>query len=95
MAEPARGHPPVEPHSGARCAQAWNAESAPTIHLKHLIAFTAIVNDPNIIKPFLAANGHSPTEVEKMHEAWSKSLWLQIALWTEPFTNAQVAPNEW
>jgi hypothetical protein len=82
-------------HTSRKKNRTDNAESAPTIHLKHLIAFTAIVNDPNIIKPFLAANGHSPTEVEKMHDAWSKSLWLQIALWTEPFTNAQVAPNEW
>ncbi len=25
----------------------------------------------------------------------NKSLLLEIALWTEPYTNARLAPNEW
>ena len=61
----------------------------------HVIAFSAVLNDPNIIKPFLAKNVHSAAEVEKMHQAWPKSLWLQVALWSEPYTNAHLAPNEW
>jgi protoglobin len=70
-------------------------ESAPTVHLRDIVAFTAVMNDPNIIKPFLSAKGNSPAEVEKMHQAWCKSLLLQIALWTEPYTNTRLAPNEW
>ena len=81
-------------HTSLKKNKTDNAQSAPTIPLRHVIAFTAVLNDPNIIKPFLARKGHSPAEVERMHQAWSKSLWLQIALWTEPYTNPRLAPNE-
>jgi Protoglobin len=70
-------------------------ESAPAIQLRHVIAFNAVLSDPAIIKPFLAARGHSASNIEKMHQAWSKSLWLQAALWAEPYTNSQLAPDEW
>ena len=82
-------------HTSLKKNKTDNVQSVPTIHLRHVIAFTAILNDPNIIKPFLSKNSHSTTEVEKMHQAWSKSLWLQVALWSEPYTNQQLAPNEW
>jgi hypothetical protein len=82
-------------HTSIKKNRTDNVQSAPTIHLRHVIAFSAVINDPNIIKPFLASKGHSATEVDKMYQAWSKSLWLQIALWTEPYTNTQRAPNEW
>src|SRR5947207_13334628 len=71
-------------HTSVKKNKTDNVRSAPTIHLRHVIAFNAVLNDPNIIKPFLAKNGHSAAEVEKMHQAWSKSLWLQVALWREP-----------
>lgn len=70
-------------------------DSAPTIHLRDIVAFTAVINDPKTLKPFLSSNGHSAEEVEKMHQSWCKSIQLQIALWTEPYTNAKLAPNEW
>ena len=82
-------------HTSLKKNKTDNVQSVPTIHLRHVIAFSAVLNDPNIIKPFLAKNGHSAAEVEKMHQAWSKSLWLQVALWSEPYTNAHLAPNEW
>jgi hypothetical protein len=37
------------------------------------------------LKPFLAKKGHSSDDVEKMHQAWLKSLLLQIALWSRPY----------
>ncbi|MGC8880538.1 MAG: protoglobin domain-containing protein, partial [Anaerolineae bacterium] len=37
------------------------------------------------IKPFLARKGHSAEEVEKMHQAWFKSVVLQVALWSAPY----------
>ena len=82
-------------HTSVKKNKTDNVRSAPTIHLRHVIAFNAVLGDPNIIKPFLAKNGHSATDIEKMHQAWSKSLWLQAALWSEPYTDPQVAPNEW
>jgi hypothetical protein len=70
-------------------------ESAPTIHLRHLIAFGAVVTDPDILKPFLGKKGHRAEEIERMHRAWSKSIWLHLALWSEPYTDPQLAANEW
>lgn len=37
------------------------------------------------IKPFLAKRGHPPEEVDKMHQAWFKSVVLQVALWSQPY----------
>jgi len=47
------------------------------------------------IKPYLAAKGNSSEEVEKMHQAWCKSIQLQLALWAKPYTDTKQAPNEW
>jgi hypothetical protein len=30
-----------------------------------------------------------------MHQAWCKSMQLQIALWAGPYTDTKQAPNEW
>ena len=82
-------------HTSVKKNKTDSAVSAPTIHLRHIIAFTAVMTDPEIMKPFLSVQSHRPEEVEKMHRAWCKSLFLQIALWSEPYTNPQLAPNEW
>ncbi len=37
------------------------------------------------LKPFLAKKGHSTEEVEKMHQAWLKSVLLQVILWSQPY----------
>lgn len=37
------------------------------------------------LKPFLAKKGHSPEEVERMHQAWLKAVTLQVALWSQPY----------
>lgn len=37
------------------------------------------------LKPFLAKQGHSAEEVEKMHQAWVKSVILQVTLWSQPY----------
>ena len=82
-------------HTSVKKNKTDNAQSAPTIHLRDVVAFTGVINDPNIIKPFFGAKGHSAVDVDKMYQAWCKSVLLQVALWTEPYTNSQVAPNEW
>jgi hypothetical protein len=82
-------------HTSLKKNKTDHVESATTIHLRDVVAFTAVINDPNILKPFLAGKGDSAADVDKMHQAWCKSLLLQIALWTEPYTNTKLAPNEW
>ncbi|GIW95161.1 MAG: hypothetical protein KatS3mg110_3207 [Pirellulaceae bacterium] len=37
------------------------------------------------IRSFLARKGHTPDEVEKMHQAWFKSVILQVTLWSYPY----------
>jgi hypothetical protein len=82
-------------HTSVKKNRTDHVASAPHIPLRHIIAFAAVVTDPAIMKPLLAAKGHGAEEVEKMYRAWSKSIWLQIALWTEPYTDSKLAPNEW
>ena len=37
------------------------------------------------LKPFLAKKGHSADAVERMHQAWLKSVLLQVTLWSYPY----------
>jgi len=37
------------------------------------------------IKSFLANKGHGSEEVEKMYDAWFKSVVLQVTLWSCPY----------
>lgn len=54
------------------------------IPLRYLVALTA----PIIltVKPFFSKKGDSHEEVEKMHTAWIKSVIMQLALWSHPYT---------
>jgi Protoglobin len=80
-------------HTSLKKNLADKVQSTSFIPLRDLIAFTAVINDT--IKPFLAAKGNSPTEVDRMHRAWCKSLQLQTALWAEPYVNSNARLNEW
>ncbi|HJR65129.1 MAG TPA: protoglobin domain-containing protein [Gemmatimonadaceae bacterium] len=37
------------------------------------------------LEPFLAQKGHSAEQVSAMHDAWMKSVQLQITLWSYPY----------
>jgi hypothetical protein len=63
-------------------------DSTPYVPLRDIIAFVAVMNET--IKPYLAAKEHRAEDVEKMHRAWTKSLQLQIALWSQVY-----AKGEW
>ena len=67
--------------------------STPYVPLRDIIAFIPVMNET--IKPYLAAKGHSDAEVEKMHQAWCKSLQLQVALWARAYTDNAELSNEW
>jgi hypothetical protein len=60
-----------------------NVRSVPIVPLRYLIAFIYPITAT--IKPFLAKKGHRPEEVDKMHQAWFKSVTLQVALWSYPY----------
>jgi hypothetical protein len=80
-------------HTSVKKNKTDHVESAAYIPLRYVIAFTAVINDR--IRPFLAAKGHSPEDVEKMHRAWCKSVQLQIALWSDPYADSGLALDEW
>jgi hypothetical protein len=58
-------------------------DSVPNIDYRYLIALIYPITAT--LKPFLAKKGHKPEEVEKMHQAWVKSVILQVALWSQPY----------
>ncbi len=37
------------------------------------------------LKPFLAKKGHSAADIDRMHQAWIKSVLLQVTLWSYPY----------
>ena len=47
------------------------------------------------IKPYLRKNGHSDSDVDAMHLAWTKSLQMQISLWAKPYMDLAPTKNEW
>ncbi len=60
-----------------------HVDSVPHIPLRYLIAFIYPITAT--MRAFLANTGRTRQDVEKMHEAWFKSVVLQIALWSRPY----------
>lgn len=59
------------------------APSVEHIPFRYIIALVYPITAT--LKPFLAKKGHSAEEVEKMHQAWIKSVLLQVTLWCYPY----------
>jgi hypothetical protein len=58
-------------------------DATENIALRYVIAFIYPITAT--LRPFLAAKGHSGEEVEKMQDAWRKSVIIQVALWSQPY----------
>jgi hypothetical protein len=71
-------------HMTAKKNKVDGVRSTPFVPLRDIIAFIAVMNET--VKIYLAAKGHPVEDVEKMHRAWCKSMQLQIALWSQPYT---------
>ena len=61
------------------------APSVDNISYRYLPAFIYPITAT--LKPFLAKKGHGAEEVEKMHQAWLKSVILQVTLWSQPYVS--------
>lgn len=72
-------------HTPAKKNKTEDAHTPDRVPLRYLLAFTAqaIIS----AKVFLGKKGHSAAEVERMHQAWTKSVMLQITLWSRPYTS--------
>jgi pimeloyl-ACP methyl ester carboxylesterase len=60
-----------------------NAHTTEHIRARDLIAFSASIVVP--MKPFLARKGHPAEVVNRMYDAWWKSMILQVTLWSQPY----------
>jgi len=51
--------------------------------LRYLLAFAA----PVILsmREFLGKKGHSAADIDRMHQAWTKSFLLTLTLWSRPY----------
>jgi hypothetical protein len=72
-------------HTSARKNRTDNVQSAPFVPLRFVLAFAAVIL--TTVRPFLARKGHSEHDVQRMHDAWSKAVLLQMALWARPYVN--------
>ena len=70
-------------HMRAKKNQTDGAQAPEHIPLRYVIAFIYPITAT--IKQFLANKGHAAEEVEKMHQAWFKSVVLQVTLWCQPY----------
>lgn len=70
-------------HHSTKKNQTDGVQSAPIIPLRYIIAFIYPITAT--MKDFLAKKGHPAETVEKMHQAWFKSVVLQVTLWSYPF----------
>nr|WP_198416233.1 protoglobin domain-containing protein [Cryobacterium cheniae] len=62
-----------------------SAASVPTIPLRHMAALIYPITAT--IRPFLATGDHSDAEIERMHQAWFKSVTRQVSLWVRPYAS--------
>jgi hypothetical protein len=60
-----------------------NAPSVPVVAYRYIPALTIPVT--TTLKPFLAKKGASPEDVDKMYDAWVKSVLMQSILWGQPY----------
>ncbi|MBT7692121.1 MAG: protogloblin ApPgb [Gemmatimonadales bacterium] len=59
------------------------AESTRHVPMRDMILLTYPVTAT--LKPFLEKTGASSEDVERMHQAWIKSVLLQVVLWSQPY----------
>lgn len=70
-------------HHSTRKNQTDQVNAPPIVPLRYMIAFIYPITAT--IRGFLAKKGHPAEEVEKMHQAWFKSIVLQVVLWSRPY----------
>jgi len=80
-------------HTSLKKNQVDGVRSTPYVPLRDILAFIAVMNEA--IRAYLGAKSHSAEEVSKMHQAWCKSLQLQIALWAKAYSDLARTSSEW
>jgi|ERR1700722_4060315 hypothetical protein len=66
-------------------------QSTDHVPYRDIVAFVAVLNET--IRPYLAGQGHSEEIVSRMHQAWQRSVQIQIAIWAKIYT--ELKPSQW
>jgi hypothetical protein len=74
-------------HHRSKKNQTDNVRSVPNINFRYLVAFIYPITAT--IRPFLEKKGHSAEDVDRMHQAWFKSVVLQVALWSAAYVKEE------
>lgn len=64
-------------------------EAAPHLHLRYVLAFLYPVT--TLVRPYLERADHTEDEIERMYDAWFKSMLLQVTLRSYPY----VTDDDW
>lgn len=70
-------------HHSTKKNKTDGVQAEPIINMRYLIAFIFPITFT--IKGFLAKEGHSADDVEKMYAAWFKAVTMTATLWCEPY----------
>ena len=70
-------------HTPAKKNVRDHAHTAPVVSLRYLIAFSAVA--VTTIRGFLEKSGRGSEEIQKMQDAWTKLMFLHLALWSRPY----------
>ncbi|MCB1934482.1 MAG: protogloblin ApPgb [Nitrosomonas sp.] len=70
-------------HHNSKKNKTDNVDSVPIINLRYVIALQVPIT--TTLRPFLEKGGHSSEEVDKMQDAWRKSVLMQVILWSQPY----------
>ena len=70
-------------HTPAKKNKTDGARTPDVVPLRYLWTFAGPVLSG--AREFLASKGHSAAEVERMQQAWTKSVLLTLALWAKPY----------
>jgi hypothetical protein len=70
-------------HTPAKKNKTDGARTPDVVPLRYLWAFAGPVIGG--AREFLASKNHSAAQVERMHQAWTKSVLLTLALWARPY----------
>ena len=70
-------------HHSSKKNHTDNVKAVPIIHLHYI--FALIIPVTTTLRPFLEKAGHSRDDVDRMQDAWRKSVLMQIILWSQPY----------
>jgi hypothetical protein len=70
-------------HCRAKKNKTDGANASDVVPLRYILAVAYPVTAT--LKPFLSKKGHGEQDVERMHQAWIKSVLMQVILWSQPY----------